>query len=194
MFERFTDRARRVVVLAQEEARMLHHDFVGTEHLLLGLLHEGGGTGAKALQALDISLEPARREVAEIRGRGHAAPTGHIAFTPRAKRVLELSLREALQLGHNYVGTEHLLLSLVREGEGVAAQVLVRLGADLNRVREEVIQLLPGGQDDRKRGALPAVLSRLDLLESRLTALDAEVERLRSLLRQHGIEPGDGPA
>jgi ATP-dependent Clp protease ATP-binding subunit ClpC len=194
MFERFTDRARRAVVLAQEEARMLHHDFIGTEHLLLGLLHEGDGTAAKALQALDISLEPVRREVAEIRGRGHAAPTGHIAFTPRAKRVLELSLREALQLGHNYIGTEHILLSLIREGEGAAAQVLVRLGTDRNRVREEVIRLIPGGQGGSGRRALPAVLSRLDLIESRLTALDAEVDRLRGLLRQHGIEPDDGAA
>jgi ATP-dependent Clp protease ATP-binding subunit ClpC len=189
MFERFTDRARRAVVLAQEEARMLHHDFIGTEHLLLGILHEGDGSAARVLQGLDISLEPARREVAEIRGRGLAAPAGHIAFTPRARKVLELSLPEALQLGHTYTGTEHILLSLVREGDGVAVQVLVRLGTDLNRVREEVIRLIPGGQGDSGRRALPAVLSRLDLIESRLTTLDAEVDRLRGLLRQHGIDP-----
>jgi ATP-dependent Clp protease ATP-binding subunit ClpC len=189
MFERFTDRARRAVVLAQEEARMLHHDFIGTEHLLLGILHEGDGSAARVLQGLDISLEPARREVAKIRGRGLAAPAGHIAFTPRARKVLELSLPEALQLGHTYTGTEHILLSLVREGDGVAVQVLVRLGTDLNRVREEVIRLIPGGQGDSGRRALPAVLSRLDLIESRLTTLDAEVDRLRGLLRQHGIDP-----
>ena len=133
MFERFTDRARRVVVLAQEEARMLNHNYIGTEHILLGLIHEGEGVAAKALESLNISLEAVRQQVEEIIGQGQAAPTGHIPFTPRAKKVLELSLREALQLGHNYIGTEHILLGLIREGEGVAAQVLVKLGADLSR-------------------------------------------------------------
>ncbi|MEY4037150.1 MAG: hypothetical protein RL201_531 [Actinomycetota bacterium] len=146
MFERFTDRARRVVVLAQEEARMLNHNYIGTEHILLGLIHEGEGVAAKGLEALGISLEGVRAQVEEIIGQGQQAPSGHIPFTPRAKKVLELSLREALQLGHNYIGTEHILLGLIREGEGVAAQVLVKLGADLNRVRQQVIQLLSGYQ------------------------------------------------
>ncbi|MFP5219666.1 MAG: ATP-dependent Clp protease ATP-binding subunit, partial [Actinomycetes bacterium] len=146
MFERFTDRARRVVVLAQEEARMLNHNYIGTEHILLGLIHEGEGVAAKALESLGISLEGVRSQVEEIIGQGQQAPSGHIPFTPRAKKVLELSLREALQLGHNYIGTEHILLGLIREGEGVAAQVLVKLGADLNRVRQQVIQLLSGYQ------------------------------------------------
>ena len=146
MFERFTDRARRVVVLAQEEARMLNHNYIGTEHILLGLIHEGEGVAAKALESLGISLEAVRSQVEELIGQGQQAPSGHIPFTPRAKKVLELSLREALQLGHNYIGTEHILLGLIREGEGVAAQVLVKLGADLNRVRQQVIQLLSGYQ------------------------------------------------
>ena len=146
MFERFTDRARRVVVLAQEEARMLSHNYIGTEHILLGLIHEGEGVAAKALESLNISLEAVRSQVEEIIGEGQQAPSGHIPFTPRAKKVLELSLREALQLGHTYIGTEHILLGLIREGEGVAAQVLVKLGAELNRVRTQVIQLLQGYQ------------------------------------------------
>ncbi|KAJ1684544.1 hypothetical protein LUZ63_020299 [Rhynchospora breviuscula] len=146
MFERFTDRARRVVVLAQEEARMLSHNYIGTEHILLGLIHEGDGIAAKALTSLSISLEGVRAQVEESIGPGQQAPSGHIPFTPRAKKVLELSLREALQLGHNYIGTEHILLGLIREGEGVAAQVLQKLGADLNRVRQQVIQLLSGYQ------------------------------------------------
>ena len=144
MFERFTDRARRVVVLAQEEARLLNHNYIGTEHILLGLIHEGEGVAAKALESLGISLEAVRAQVEEIIGQGGSSPSGHIPFTPRAKKVLELSLREALQLGHNYIGTEHILLGLIREGEGVAAQVLVKLGADLSRVRQQVIQLLSG--------------------------------------------------
>ncbi|WP_147103211.1 ATP-dependent Clp protease ATP-binding subunit [Nesterenkonia populi] len=144
MFERFTDRARRVVVLAQEEARMLNHNYIGTEHILLGLIHEGEGVAAKALESLDISLQGVREKVQEKIGPGQNAPSGHIPFTPRAKKVLELSLREALQLGHNYIGTEHILLGLIREGEGVAAQVLVELNADLNKVRQQVIQLLSG--------------------------------------------------
>ncbi|SKC00227.1 ATPase family associated with various cellular activities (AAA), partial [Arthrobacter sp. 49Tsu3.1M3] len=153
MFERFTDRARRVVVLAQEEARMLNHNYIGTEHILLGLIHEGEGVAAKALESLSISLDGVREQVQEIIGQGQQAPSGHIPFTPRAKKVLELSLREALQLGHNYIGTEHILLGLIREGEGVAAQVLVKLGADLNRVRSQVIQLLSGYQGKEATGA-----------------------------------------
>ena len=146
MFERFTDRARRVVVLAQEEARLLNHSYIGTEHILLGLIHEGEGVAAKALDSLSISLESVRAQVEEIIGQGGSSPSGHIPFTPRAKKVLELSLREALQLGHNYIGTEHILLGLLREGEGVATQVLMKLGADLNKVRQQVIQLLSGYQ------------------------------------------------
>jgi ATP-dependent Clp protease ATP-binding subunit ClpC len=152
LFERFTDRARRVVVLAQEEARLLNHNYIGTEHILLGLIHEGEGVAAKALESLSISLEGVRAQVEEIIGQGGSSPSGHIPFTPRAKKVLELSLREALQLGHNYIGTEHILLGLIREGEGVAAQVLVKLGADLSRVRQQVIQLLSGYQS----GGAPA--------------------------------------
>jgi len=181
MFERFTDRARRVVVLAQEEARMLNHNYIGTEHILLGLIHEGEGVAAKALESLGISLEAVRQQVEEIIGQGQQAPSGHIPFTPRAKKVLELSLREALQLGHNYIGTEHILLGLIREGEGVAAQVLVRLGADLNRVRQQVIELLHGHQGkEPAAGGLPArgvsrVESLLDVLEKRLAAVERRV-------------------
>jgi ATP-dependent Clp protease ATP-binding subunit ClpC len=181
MFERFTDRARRVVVLAQEEARMLNHNYIGTEHILLGLIHEGQGVAARALESLGISLEAVRQQVEEIIGQGQQAPVGHIPFTPRAKRVLELSLRESLQLGHNYIGTEHILLGLIREGEGVAAQVLVKLGADLNRVRQQVIQLLHGQRGAeregsatalRERGLPPEVATRLDAIDSRLSAVE----------------------
>ncbi|MEZ7904626.1 MAG: ATP-dependent Clp protease ATP-binding subunit, partial [Aquiluna sp.] len=146
MFEKFTDKARRVVVLAQEEAKLLNHNYIGTEHILLGLIHEGEGVAAKALEALGINLEQVREQVQDIIGQGQQSPSGHIPFTPRAKKVLELSLREALQLGHSYIGTEHLLLGLIREGEGVAAQVLTKLGADTNKVRQQVIQLLSGYQ------------------------------------------------
>jgi ATP-dependent Clp protease ATP-binding subunit ClpC len=144
VFERFTDRARRVVVLAQEEARMLNHDYIGTEHLLLGLIHEGDGVAYRALSQMGVSLSEVRGAIQQMIGEGQRAPTGHIPFTPRAKKVLELSLREALQLGHNYIGTEHILLGLVREGEGVAAQVLEKSGATMDRVREAVIALLSG--------------------------------------------------
>src|SRR5581483_6879371 len=144
MFERFTDRARRVVVLAQEEARLLNHNYIGTEHILLGLLHEGEGIAAKALVACDVDLGDARLRVEEIIGHGSEPPSSHIPFTPRAKKVLELSLREALQLGHDYIGTEHILLGLVREGEGVGAQVVRGLGVDSSRLRLAVMQLLSG--------------------------------------------------
>jgi ATP-dependent Clp protease ATP-binding subunit ClpA len=272
MFERFTDRARRVVVLAQEEARMLNHNYIGTEHLLLGLIHEGEGVAARALESLGISLQVVRQQVEEIIGRGQEEPPGHIPFTPRAKKVLELSLREAKQLGHNYIGTEHILLGLIREGSGVAAQVLVKLGADLNRVRQQVIQLLAGraGEDVTGEGSglSDDALARVDSLDRRLAAIErwvglrpdlddldqqiaqvrrekeaavdrqdfeaavslrdqekqllaaragrdrewaeaaagrmplaqelgrvnAELERLRAILREHGIEPGDDAA
>ena len=159
MFERFTDRARNVVVLAQEEARLLNHNYIGTEHLLLGLIRESEGIAAKALVSLGVELDAVREQVEEIVGRGAREPSGHIPFTPRAKKVLELSLREALQLGHNYIGTEHILLGMIREGEGVAAQVLVRLGADLNRVRQQVIQQLrgSGGVAEARRRSGPAI-------------------------------------
>jgi ATP-dependent Clp protease ATP-binding subunit ClpC len=144
LFERFTDQARRVMVLAKQEARMLNHNYIGTEHILLGLIHEGDGVAAKALERLNVSLEAARRQVEEIIGQGRAAPTGHIPFTPRAKKVLELSFRESRQLGHNHIGTEHILLGLIYEGEGVAADVLQKLGASLTSVRQAVIRLLSG--------------------------------------------------
>jgi ATP-dependent Clp protease ATP-binding subunit ClpA len=251
MLERFTDRARRVVVLAQEEARLLNHNYVGTEHLLLGLAHEGQGVAAKALESLGIRLEAVRAQVEEIIGQGQWAPSGHIPFTPRAKKVLELSLRESKQVGHDYIGTEHILLGLIREGEGVAAQVLVKLGGDLSRVRQQVIQVLSasaaGGKeagartrwvrmtvpDDlreaeeqlaqvrrQKEAAIDAeefdraatlrdqerqLLERLAEREREWTAgvdlaaviqenhdLSSEVERLRELLRQHGIQPDGG--
>ncbi len=148
MFERFTDRARRVVVLAQEEARLLNHNYIGTEHLLLGLVHETDGVAARALVSLGISLDAVRQQVRQIIGEGGSSPAGHIPFTPRAKKVLELSLREALALKHNYIGTEHILLGLIREGEGVAAQVLVTLGADLRAVRKRVIEVLEGSSTE----------------------------------------------
>ena len=278
MFERFTDRARRVIELAEEEARVLNHNYVGTEHLLLGLIHEGEGVAAKALESLGISLEAVRQQVEEIIGEGQQAPSKRIPYTPGAKKALELSLREALQLGHHYIGTEHILLGLIREGEGPAAQVLVNLGGDLNRVRQQVIRLLHGYQDENdpgrvraalrtgkagrgKRKLLSQLLGHLDSIESRLSAIERrvgtgpdvrdldqeiaqvihdkesaidiqdfesaavlrdkerqllgqrasrqqewatahtdlpslteEVERLRDLLRQHGIEPRDGAA
>jgi ATP-dependent Clp protease ATP-binding subunit ClpC len=193
MFERFTDRARRVVVLAQEEARVLNHDHIGTEHLLLGLIHEGEGVAARALEPLGISLEAVRGEVEQIVGEGAEAPTGHIPFTPRAKRVIELSLREARQLRCHYVGTEHILLGLVREGQGVAAKVLVKLGADLPRVRQEVVQLLTEGKAEAVDENLEAeIVAAIDTVFAENRDLRAEVRRLRELLRRHGIEPDGG--
>jgi ATP-dependent Clp protease ATP-binding subunit ClpA len=258
MFQRFTDRARRVVVLAQEEARRLDHNYIGTEHILLGLISEGEGVAARALNSIGISLDAVRQQVEEIIGRGQQEPPGHIPFTPRAKKVLELSLRESKQLGHNYIGTEHILLGLIREGNGVAAQVLVKLGADLKRVRQQVIQLLHGhaaeepgpvveqrltaieqrvgigpdtsdldeqievvrtekeaavdAQDfeqavslrDREKQLLADKAARqeqwaaghpsLPDLAERCQQLTEEIERLRALLRQHGIDPQDKPA
>src|SRR5881398_2043883 len=187
MFERFTDRARRVVVLAQEEARMLNHNYIGTEHILLGLIHEGEGVAAKALESLGISLEAVRAQVEEIIGQGQQAPSGHIPFTPRAKKVLELSLREALQLGHNYIGTEHILLGLIREGEGVAAQVLVKLGADLSRVRQQVIQLLSGYAG--KEGAPAGTGSSGESAPSGSLVLDQFGRNLTQLARDKKLDP-----
>jgi hypothetical protein len=181
MFERFTDRARRAVALAQEEAKRLNHNYIGTEHILLGLIHEGEGVAAKALESLGISLDAVRQQVEEIIGQGQQPPSEHVPFTPRAKKVLELSLRESKQLGHSYIGTEHILLGLIREGDGVAAQVLVKLGADLNRVRQQVIQLLHGYQGEEPRLArrppeegepVAEVQARLDVIEARLTGID----------------------
>jgi len=245
MFQRFTDRARRAVHLAQEEARLLRHDCVGTEHLLLGLLYEGEGVAAKALESLGISREDVRGQVEEIIGHGQGSRPGHIPFTRRAKKVLELSLREALALGHHYIGTEHLLLGLLREGEGIAAQVLTRLGADHAPVQERVLSILRGECEQadpqtqlaadladtaeqlaevRRRkeaafdtGDLDAAAALRDQekqlladklrLEQQVTAgvggraviaenqrLLRELERLRDLLRQHGIEPDGGTA
>ncbi len=188
MFERFTDRARRVVVLAQEEARLLNHNYIGTEHILLGLIHEGEGVAAKALESLGISLEAVRAQVEEIIGQGGQAPSGHIPFTPRAKKVLELSLREALQLGHNYIGTEHILLGLIREGEGVAAQVLVKLGADLSRVRQQVIQLLSGYAGD-KEGVSAGPGSSSDAQPSGSLVLDQFGRNLTQMARENKLDP-----
>ena len=184
MFERFTDRARRVVVLAQEEARMLNHNYIGTEHILLGLIREREGVGARALESLGISLDAVRLQVEGIIGRGQEAPSGHIPFTPRAKKVLELSLREAQQLGHDYIGTEHILLGLIREGDGVAAQVLVNLGSDLNRARQQVIQLLHGYQ-----GRQPALSTIGEELGDRLASMAA---RLAVIERRLGDAPAEG--
>ena len=192
MFERFTDRARRVVVLAQEEARLLHHNYIGTEHILLGLIHEGEGVAAKSLESLGISLEAVRNQVEEIIGQGGSSPSGHIPFTPRAKKVLELSLREALQLGHNYIGTEHILLGLIREGEGVAAQVLVKLGADLSRVRQQVIQLLSGYGGPQGSGSPEkATTSPGDRGEtgSGSLVLDQFGRNLTKLAKDSGLDP-----
>ena len=187
MFERFTDRARRVLVLAQEEARLLNHSFIGTEHILLGLIHEGEGVAAKALEQLGISLEAVREKVEETIGLSGTAPTGSPPFTPRAKKVLELSLREALQLGHNYIGTEHMLLGLVREGEGVAAQVLVSLGADLARVRQQVIQLLSGYQGKEAAGV--GAGSSSSETPSGSPVLDQFGRNLTALARDNKLDP-----
>jgi ATP-dependent Clp protease ATP-binding subunit ClpA len=199
MFERFTDRARRVVVLAQEEARILNHNYIGTEHILLGLLREGEGVAAKALESLGISLETVRQQVEEIIGQGQQAPSGHIPFTPRAKKVLELSLREALQLGHNYIGTEHILLGLIHEGHGVAAQVLVRLGAGLDRVRQQVVELVNAeeGKSETSRPFPPPrawerseVLRTLRVISSRLEAIEQHL----GIAKQPDAEGAEAPA
>ena len=174
-------------MLAQEEARLLNHNYIGTEHILLGLIHEGEGVAAKALEQLGISLEAVRTQVEEIIGQGGSSPSGHIPFTPRAKKVLELSLREALQLGHNYIGTEHILLGLIREGEGVAAQVLVKLGADLSRVRQQVIQLLSGyaGKEGATTGGGPSG----EATPTGSLVLDQFGRNLTQLAREKKLDP-----
>ena len=196
MFERFTERARRVVVLAQEEARQLNHSYIGTEHLLLGLTRDDEGVAAQALRELEIRQDAVREQVTEIIGRGERPPSGHIPFTPRAKKVLELSLRESLQLSHSYIGTEHILLGLAGEGEGVGAQVLVKLGGSLSRVRDKVIELAPPGTGEgpelsvplrrggRMRGPFDEVMRRLEAMEERLAAIE----------RHLGLAAGPGAA
>jgi ATP-dependent Clp protease ATP-binding subunit ClpC len=195
MFERFTERARRVVVLAQEEATELNHSYIGTEHLLLGLMRDSGSVASRALRELEISQDAVRERVIEIIGRGKQAPSGHIPFTPRAKKVLELSLREALQLNHSYIGTEHILLGLAGEGEGVAAQVLTKLGGSLSRVRDKVIELAPPGtgegpelsiplrREARQRGPFDEVMRRLEAMDERLAAIE----------RHLGLASGEDP-
>jgi ATP-dependent Clp protease ATP-binding subunit ClpC len=194
VFERYTDRARRVVVLAQEEARRLNHNYIGTEHILLGLIREGEGVAARALESLGISLEVVRQQVEEIIGPGEQPLSGHYPFTPRVNKVLELASREALQLGHNYIGTEHILLGLVREGEGVAAQVLVKLGADLNRVRQQVVQLLHGypGQERASDHPRRGRRARARLMENALVRIDALDQRLAVIERWAGVRPDLG--
>jgi ATP-dependent Clp protease ATP-binding subunit ClpA len=195
MFERFTERARRVVVFAQEEARDLNHSYIGTEHLLLGLMRDADSVAGRALQELEIGHDAVREQVIEIIGRGEQAPSGHIPFTPGAKKVLELSLREALQLNHNYIGTEHILLGLVGEGEGVAAHVLIKLGGSLSRVRDKVIELAPPGTGEGPelagqlrrsglRGPLGELVQRLEAMEERLAAIE----------RHLGLSGGAGAA
>ena len=195
MFERFTDGARRVVVFAQEEARELNHSYIGTEHLLLGLMRDAEGVTAQALQELGIRRDAVREQVMEIIGRGERPPSGHIPFTPRAKKVLELSLREALQLSHNYIGTEHILLGLIREGHGVAAKVLATLGGDLSRVRDKVIELAPAGTGEaRAQAAVVRVAGSPVQLEEIVDRLEAIARRLTAIERHLGIEPHEGPA
>jgi ATP-dependent Clp protease ATP-binding subunit ClpC len=189
VFERFTDRARRVVVLAQEEARLLNHNYIGTEHILLGLLNEGEGIAAQALESLDIDLASVREEVVKIIGQGQQSPSGHIPFTPRAKKVLELSLREALQLGHNYIGTEHILLGLIREGEGVAAQVLQQLGAELQKVRQTVIQLLSGPAGSEQQSSEPAGSGGRESAAGGSTVLDQFGRNYTQLARERKLDP-----
>jgi len=204
MFERFTERARHVVVFAQEEARELNHNYIGTEHLLLGLLRDGGSVAGRALRELEISQDAVREQVIEVIGRGKQAPSGHIPFTPRAKKVLELSLREALQLNHSYIGTEHILLGLVGEGEGVAAQVLIKLGGSLSRVRDKVIELAPPGigegpelsgqlRRSRLRGPFDEVMRRLEAMDERLAAIERHLG-LAAGTGAAGAGPGPGAA
>jgi ATP-dependent Clp protease ATP-binding subunit ClpC len=195
MFERFTERARLVVVLAQEEARLLQHNYIGTEHILLGLLREDQGAAATALAAADVTLDGARLEVETIIGRGQHEPSGHIPFTPRAKKVLELSLRETVRLGHDYIDTGHILLALIREGDGVAVQVMVNLGADPNRISQHVLAEL--GSEIRESPV--HVRARLGMRQRKevqdyldtIAGLQVEVARLRAILDEHGIDPGD---
>jgi ATP-dependent Clp protease ATP-binding subunit ClpC len=187
MYENFTDPARRVLVLAQEEARALDHHYLGTEHILLGLVAEADNVGAEVLENLGILVAAVRAQVEEIIGHGDDAtgPVGQQPFTPRAKKVLELSMREAQQLGHSYLGPEHLLLGLVREGEGVAAQVLIKLGADLSSVREQVLMLLTGQTHLGRNpgGAVPADTPR-DVVEARLEGIQNSLNEIAGTLVQ----------
>jgi len=210
MFERFTDQARRVVVQAQEEARMLGHDYIGTEHILLGLLGEHEGPAAQALSSLGVSLDldAAREQVVEIAGAGTGQHGGHIPFTPRTKKVLELSLREAQRLGDDHIGTEHILLGLVREGEGVGAQILARQGASLDRVQAQVLAAVrtPPAPEELRRvsvGRMPgggmspgvtlrAVMSRLDEIAERLTAIENLLAGRRDPAGSAAQEPPSG--
>ena len=195
MFERFTDLARRVVVLAQEEARRLEHNYIGTEHILLGLLREDQGAAASALAAANVTLDGARLEVETIIGRGQHEPSGHIPFTPRAKKVLELSLREAVRLGNDYIDTGHILLGLIREGDGVAVQVVINLGADPKKIGQRVVLELGGDVSDapvtvRARLRMRERTEIQDYLDT-IAGLRAEIARLRAILHEHGIDPGD---
>jgi ATP-dependent Clp protease ATP-binding subunit ClpC len=207
MFERFTEQARRVVVQAQEEARTLGHNYIGTEHILLGLLIEREGLAAQALSTLGISLDTAREQVAEIAGAGTGQPGGHVPFTPRTKKVLELSLREAQRLGHDHIGTEHILLGLVREADGVGAQILERQGASLDRVQEQVLATVRAAPAEELRrvsvgrmpgGGLPptpglrAVMSRLDEIAERLTAIENLLAEIRGRAVLAAQEPPSG--
>ncbi len=193
MFERFTDRARRVVVLAQEEARMLDHNYIGTEHILLGLIHEHESVAAEALVSLGISLDTVRQAVLEIIGQGRQPPSGHIPFTPRAKKVLELSLRESLQLRANYIGPEHILLALLSEGRGVAIQVLTGAGVDLNRVRQQVIELLDGQrtQEPSLAAAAPSAASGPSAGDDLVSRLASFVARLNAIELRLSQSSGD---
>jgi ATP-dependent Clp protease ATP-binding subunit ClpC len=190
-FDKFTDRARKVLTLAQDEAQRFNHNYIGTEHLLLGLVREGEGVAARVLENMNVELSKVRTAVEFIIGRGDRPVVGEVGLTPRAKRVIELAIDEARRLGHNYIGTEHLLLGLVREGEGIAAQVLAGLGADRARVVDEVTQVLAGGPPtSQARRAF--LLDELTALFDEVERLQAEVERLQALLRRHGIQPDGG--
>jgi len=206
MFERFTDQARRVVVQAQEEARTLGHNYIGTEHILLGLLGEREGLAAQALSTLGVSLDTAREQVVEIAGAGTGQMSGHVPFTPRTKKVLELSLREAQRLGHDHIGTEHILLGLVREGDGVGAQILKRQGASLDRVQEQVLATVRTAPAEELRrvsvgrmpgGGLPpttlrAVMSRLDEIAERLTGIENLLAEMRDPAASAAQKPPSG--
>jgi ATP-dependent Clp protease ATP-binding subunit ClpC len=184
MFERFTDSARRVVVYAQEEARLLDHTHIGTEHILLGLLHDDTEVAVKVLGAVGVDLQAARVQVEEITGRGAHAPTGDMPFTQRAKKVLELSLREALQLGHNYIGSEHILLGVLREGDGTGAEVMERLGTDFDELRRQILSTLRSRQQPRRsHGLFAPAGAGLPEIESRLTAIEERLERIERLLQ-----------
>jgi ATP-dependent Clp protease ATP-binding subunit ClpA len=197
VFERFSDQARRVVVGAQEEALGLGHNFIGTEHLLLGILRDDGCAGFRLLEAFEMSFDGVRTRILEIIGPGQAANTGHIPFTPRAKKVLEMSLREALQLGDRFIGSEHILLGLLREGEGVGAQVLNQRGVTLTAVRERLGDVereqAPDSDETEPDPEAVAGEEMIHVPAEDFARLVAEVARLRDLLRRHGIDPGEEP-